>query len=171
VFLNSKVYSEMYTSATQNSSTSLESVGAGLELFFIVPELMNLTFLLLGIYGMYKGIEIQHPLYAIIFFNLIVPLISTVINITVFGFVSLEIYLNVSSLTSAFSVYFHGMCWMLSSLIQYLYIMHNDWLFSKFPDVKKQCWIALGLEITLTILLMTPVVWTAVLLGSYAFEN
>jgi hypothetical protein len=151
---------------TQDTSTSLESVGTGLELFFIVPELINMIFLLLDIYGMYKGIEIQHPLYAILFFNLIIPLISTIINLTIFGFVSLENYVNVSNLTSAFSVYFHGICWMLSSVTRYLYIMHNDWLFSKFPDVKKQCWIALGLEITLTILIMTPAVWTGVLLGN-----
>ena len=69
---------------TSNYSTNLENVGTGLQMFIIGPELINMAFLLLGIYGMYRGIEIQHPLYAILFCNLIVPLISTIINTTVF---------------------------------------------------------------------------------------
>jgi hypothetical protein len=93
---------------TSNYSTNLENVGTGLQMFIIGPELINMAFLLLGIYGMYRGIEIQHPLYAILFCNLIVPLISTIINITVFGFVSLEKYARLSNATNAFSVYFHG---------------------------------------------------------------
>jgi hypothetical protein len=152
---------------SQNYSATLENVGTGLQTFIIGPELINLVFLLLGIYGMYRGIEIQHPLYAILFCNLIVPLVSTIINLTVFGFVSLEKYARLSNATNAFSVYFHGACWLLSSMIRYFYIMHNDWLFSKFPDVKKQCWIALGLEIGLTILLMMPAFGTIVFLGNY----
>jgi hypothetical protein len=152
---------------SQNYSATLENVGTGLQMFIIGPELINMAFLLLGIYGMYRGIEIQHPLYAILFCNLIVPLISTIINTTVFGFVSLEKYARLSNATNAFSVYFHGACWLLSSMIRYLYIMHNDWLFSKFPDVKKQCWIALGFEIGITILLMMPAFGTVVFFGKY----
>ncbi len=151
----------------QNFSATLEISGTGLHTFCIAPEVINLVFLLLGIYGMYHGIEIHHPLYAILFFNLIVPLISTLINISVFGFLSFEKYVRVSNLTNSISISFHGTCWLLSSMIRYLYIMHNDWLFSKFPDVKKQCWIALGLEIGLTILFMMPIVGTAMSLGKY----
>ncbi len=151
---------------SQNFGAALEISGTGLHTFCIAPEVINLVFLLLGIYGMYRGIEIQHPLYAILFCNLIVPLISTIINTTVFGFVSLEKYARLSNATNAFSVYFHGACWLLSSMIRYLYIMHNDWLFSKFPDVKKQCRIALGLEIGITVLLMLPAFGTLVFLGN-----
>ncbi len=116
---------------------------------------------------MYNGIEIQHPLYAILFCNLIVPLISSSINLSVYGFVPLKFYIKVSNFTYGFSVYFHAICWLLSSLIRYLYIMNNDWLYSKFPDVKRQGLIALVLEIALTILLLMPITGTAILLGNY----
>jgi uncharacterized membrane protein len=43
----------------------------------IVPDFFNCVVLLLGIYGMYHGIEIQHPLYAIMFLNLIIALLFT----------------------------------------------------------------------------------------------
>ncbi len=151
----------------QYGSTTLESVGTGLQMCFIIPELINMTFLLLGIYGMYRGIEVQHPLYAILFLNLIVALLSTVINTSVCRFISLDQYFILSSVTNAFSVFFHVTCWLLSSLIRYLYIMHNDWLFSKFPNVKKQCWIALGLDIALGIMFMMPVLGTLIFLGNY----
>jgi hypothetical protein len=157
----------MDLSMTQNGSTTmLESVGPGLQMCFIVPELIAIAFLLLAIYGMYQGIEVQHPLYAILFFNLIVSLISSIINTTVFGFISLDKYVRVSNVTNGFSIYFHGTCWLLSSFIRYVYILHKDWLFSKVPDVKKQCWIALGLEITLVFMFMLPVLGTLILLGN-----
>ena len=152
---------------SQHLNTTLEGSGMGLQMFFVVPELFNLVFLILGIFGMYRGIEIQHPLYAILFFNLIVPLITSSINITAFGFLSSEKYVRLSNLTNALSVYFHGTCWLLSSMIRYLYILHNDWLFSKVPDLKNQCWIAIGLEIVLTFILMMPILVTAILLGNY----
>ena len=157
----------MDVSMAQNGSAALESVGIGLKMCIIIPELINMAFLLLGIYGMYRGIEVQHPLYAVLFSNLIVALLSSIINTTVFGFISLHQYIRVSNITNGFSVYFHGTCWLLSSLIRYVYIMHNDWLFSKFPDVKKQCWIALGFEIALGIMFMMPTLGTFIYLGNY----
>ncbi len=155
----------MDANVSQGFSTTQDSSAIGMQTFLFVPELINIAFLLLGLYGMYRGIEIQHPLYAILFFNLIVPLITSSINIIVYGFSTLDQYIKVSNLTNALSVYFHGTCWLLSSFIRYLYIMHNDWLFSKFPDIRKQCFIAIGIEIALTILLMMPLVGTAILLG------
>jgi len=159
----------MEANVSQNFSLIMESFGTVLQTLFIVPELINVTCFLLGIYGMYHGIEIQHPLYAILFFNLIVPLISSTVNLSVVGFSSFETYLKVSNLTNWISIYFHGTSWLLSSLIRYVYIMHKDWLFSKFPDVKKQGWIALGLDIALTLLLILPTVGSAILLGNYKF--
>ena len=157
----------MDVSMAQNGSAALESVGLGLKMCIIIPELINMAFLLLGIYGMYRGIEVQHPLYAILFFNLIVSLLSSIINTSACGFISLDQYFMLSGMINAFSILFHGTCWLLSSLIRYLYIMHNDWLFSKFPDVKKQCWIALGFEIALGIMFMMPTLGNFIYLGNY----
>jgi len=159
----------MEANISQHVITFVDISTTGLQTFCVIPEFVNMAFLLLGIYGMYNGIEIQHPLYAILFCNLIVPLISSSINITGFEFLPFEKYVKISNLTNGISISFHGTCWLLSSVIRYLYIMHNDWLFSKLPDVKKQCWIALGLEILLTILFMMPIVGTAILLGNMSF--
>ena len=90
----------MEANVSQNFSLIMESFGTVLQTLFIVPELINVTCFLLGIYGMYHGIEIQHPLYAILFFNLIVPLISSTVNLSVVGFSSFETYLKVSNLTN-----------------------------------------------------------------------
>ena len=50
----------------------------------IVPEYFNLIVLIVGVYGMYQGIEITHPLYAILFVNLIVPLCFTSMDLVMF---------------------------------------------------------------------------------------
>jgi hypothetical protein len=43
----------------------------------IVSELIALPFLTAAIYVMYRGVEIDHPVYSILFNNLIFPLIVT----------------------------------------------------------------------------------------------
>jgi hypothetical protein len=44
---------------------------------------------------MYLGIEIQHPLYAVLFVNLIVPLISSATNLVCFSSISVDKYIQV----------------------------------------------------------------------------
>ncbi len=38
-----------------------------LQVACVIPEYVNLAFLTIGLYGMYQGIEIVHPLYAILY--------------------------------------------------------------------------------------------------------
>ena len=45
-----------------------------------------MTFLSIGIYGMYQGIEIKHPLFALLFSNLIFPNVATFLNFLVLAF-------------------------------------------------------------------------------------
>ena len=40
-------------------------------LILILPETLNLIFLISGVTGMYNGVEIQHPLYTVLFTNLV----------------------------------------------------------------------------------------------------
>ena len=77
----------------------------------VIPELIYLFIFLLGIYGMYQGIEIQHPLYAVLFLNLLVPSTFTAVNIIAFPFISTEKYIKVSNLSSALCLYFHCTSW------------------------------------------------------------
>jgi hypothetical protein len=46
----------------------------------VLPDCANVTVLLIGLYGMYQGIEVQHPLYAVLFLNLAVSWISSLVN-------------------------------------------------------------------------------------------
>ena len=77
----------------------------------VIPEFIYLVIFILGIYGMYQGIEIQHPLYAVLFLNLLVPSTFTAVNITAFPFISTEEYIKVSNLSCAFCLYFHCTSW------------------------------------------------------------
>ena len=45
--------------------------------YFFSTEVLQLPFLLLAIYGMYNGIEISHPVYSVLFLDLIVCLMCT----------------------------------------------------------------------------------------------
>ena len=150
-----------------NSSldSEVQDPGLAISLFVITPEVASLGLLTLGLYGMYRGIEIQHPLYAVLFFNLVVAAASSLVNISAFLFISMDKYIRLSNLTNAVAVYFHGTCWFTTSVIRYLYIMHNDWLFAKVPKVKHQRTLALTFEILFTIILMMPILIVGVLMG------
>jgi hypothetical protein len=53
-------------------------------------EMLNLLFLTMGCLGMYNGIEIQHPMYMVLFNNLIQALLSTVTNLILFLFLPFD---------------------------------------------------------------------------------
>ncbi len=64
-----------------------------LQFCLVLPEYVCFAFLLIGIYTMSHGIEIiMHPLYAVLFLNLLVSCLSTVINIAAFALVSISKY-------------------------------------------------------------------------------
>ena len=63
----------------------------------LVPciDIIHILFLSLGINGMYCGIEILHPLYMVLFINLILTAISTAATIISFPFMAFDQYLKV----------------------------------------------------------------------------
>ena len=78
----------------------------------VIPEYFYLIIFLLGIYGMFCGIEIMHPLYAVLYINLIVPTTLTVICIVFFPLIETpESYIKLSNLFSYVSVFFHCTTW------------------------------------------------------------
>ena len=77
----------------------------------VAPEFINLTLLILAIYAMYQGIEICHPLYAILFLNVNIALAATGINILVFQFIPSELYVAVSNAINSIGLEFHCNCW------------------------------------------------------------
>ena len=136
-----------------------------LEVVLVSPEFVNLVILFIGIYGIYQGIEIQHPLYAVLFLNISFSWFSTFINLSAFTFISTGTYVNLSNATSAIVIYFHIICWFMTTVIRYLYIVQDVWLHQSIPNVKVQSCIAIVFVFALTIALATPSFGYVIFLG------
>jgi len=98
-----------------------------LELFFIV---IHFTVL----YNIYKGIEISHPVYAIVFFNNFINLVSLLINVAILPFVINYKYAVLVNGNNAVCLVFNSCCWCILSLLRYLYVTKKTWLENKFPE-------------------------------------
>lgn len=102
----------------------------------ICVEINNSIMLLIGIYHMYFGIEISHPVYGILFGNLIIALSSSLINIFVFPFVTDFKYSTLVNGSSVTYLVFYLSCWLVLSVLRYLYIIKTNWLHEKFTETK-----------------------------------
>jgi hypothetical protein len=138
-----------------------------LQTAMIVPEYFNLVFLLAGIYGMYQGIEIKHPLYAVIFLNLSFALFLTVVDLIVYFFLPTDRFVVILNASSVASLFFHCTCWCVTSIIRYLYIVHENWIHIVVPSHQKQCFLAFGLTFILFFTLTVPPFGYARFLGKY----
>jgi len=158
---------------SQNNSSAFDpdQLPLALEAILITPELLNFVLLLIGINGMYKGIEIQHPLYSILFLNLTFAWFSTLINATAFNFVTDGTYLRLANSTSSFALYFHVICWLVTTVIRYLYILHDVWLHKTIPNAQVQCFISIGSVFGLTMALASPSFGYALLLGGIFHQH
>jgi hypothetical protein len=151
------------------NETQTENFSILLQSALVIPEYFNWIFLILGIYGMYQGIEIQHPLYAILFLNLIVPFVFTSINIVAFFFIPIYKFFIIANSSSGLSIYFHSVCWCMTSVIRYIYIFHENWIHSHIPNHKIQCLAAIGLTLTFCVFLSSPAFISAIYIGNYFY--
>ena len=69
---------------SENNLPNSEDLIPILNIFFLIPELLNVLLLGLGVYEMHEGIEIGHPVYALLFANLVVALISSLLGLVSF---------------------------------------------------------------------------------------
>ena len=100
------------------------------------PGIINIVFLLIGTSQMYLGIDINHPLYSTLFFNLLITLISSIIDIFIFPFISTVKYIILVNGNNLICLLFHCCSWSVSSVLRYLYIIHANWLHTKFPEAR-----------------------------------
>jgi len=135
------------------------------EDWVIIPECLDLLILVLAVYGMYQGIEILHPLYAVLFADLILPIIFTIINITSFSFITPIRFLVLSNSGNTFCLYFHCCCWCVTSILRYIYILHEHWIHKVWPKSKFQCLVALLLTLAMTVCCMMPMFSYGIYLG------
>jgi hypothetical protein len=100
----------------------------------IFLELFNIILLLACTCLIYSGIEISHPVYAVLFCNLVIALISSFINSMIFPFVKNIDFINLVNGNSVACFLFHCSSWCILSVLRYLYIIHKSWIDEKFPE-------------------------------------
>ena len=89
-----------------------------LNVALIIPESVNLSLLILGIYGMYQGIQIIHPLYAILFLNLIIQALSSLLSCISFPFLATEKFVRLSNGNNSLALLLHCTAWCLTSMLR-----------------------------------------------------
>jgi len=110
-----------------------------LALVAIIPEYFNIFILLAVIYGMFCGIEVGHPIYAVLFINLIVPLCATLAEILFFYIIEdSQFFLLLQNFFGSTCLIFHLYAWCVTSVMRYIYIVHENWIHSKIPNIKIQ---------------------------------
>ena len=153
-----------FLSTADNMSPLVEVSIGGLEAF-------NMVLLFLVTNGFYQGIEIQHPLYAVLFLNLVLSLANS--TISVLGWMLLPFKIFVRLLNSLNVIHVFSMCsnWSVISIIRYVYILHENWLHTAMPSPTMRWCTAIGLSLFFTLLQSSPVIAIAIILGKRSNLN
>jgi len=131
----------------------------------VVFELICSALLFTVSYYTYKGIEIRHPVYAILFCDLIVALASSLTNAVILPFVPTYKYTGLANGNNMFCLIFHFCCWLILSIQRYLYITKKTWLDTKFPEPDSLLKISLMSLIILYIISAGSSITTAIYFG------
>jgi len=108
-----------------------------MAVFIIILDIVNIILGLLTIHQMYLGIEISHPVYCILFCNLVSASLASFSEIMILLLMSeIKIAVIVKGCT-VFSLLFHHSCWCIVSILCYLYINESDWLHGRFQEPRK----------------------------------
>jgi hypothetical protein len=160
----------MFNNSSSSDSSIIDNPIFIVQILCVLPEYINLFFLTCGLYGMYQGIEIGHPVYAVLFLNLIVSTMSTVLDIVVFFFMSTNKYVLFSNLVNALSVFFHCTSWCVTSVLRFVYIIGGDCFHNLIPNQKLQCASALMMTCLVAAFLTTPTFAVVISYGKQSFS-
>ena len=138
-----------------------------LTLSIIVPDLANLLFLTSALFGMYNGIEISHPVYAVLFSNLSLATLSAVINISSINWVDISVFLIIANASNTWYMIFHCVTWSVTSILRYFYILHGQWIDKTFPDQKTLTTVSILAVFAIFSLLLTPLISIITHLGKH----
>ena len=150
-----------------NIITHLNNTNWTLRYAVILPEYFSLFLLALILRSMYKCVEIGHPLFAVLFLNLVVTALSSALNVSVFAAVSFIKFIMFFNYVNTLALLFHCTSWCVTSAIRYLYISHEEWLFDTFPSQKTQCHIARTVSIIFAVLHILPPMIVIILFGKH----
>lgn len=131
----------------------------------VSPDLVNVLVLAFGLYGMYNGINIMHPVYAVLFLNLAVALASSTTNICVALFLPSEMFMRASNGNCWITLVFYCSCWSVNSATRYVYILFNKMLYSKLANIMLQTVMVVMLTLICFFLFTSLLIGTAVYQG------
>lgn len=127
-----------------NETSNQLGTEMGLSAMLLVPEILNTILLVAGIVQMYHGIEISHPLYLVLFCNLVASLISSLVDVIAFPILTINSFEMLLLANGVFYMIFHCTCWQVVSILRYVYIVHPDWIGVKIPEEKNLCRMSLA---------------------------
>ena len=149
--------SNFFTTA-DNSSSLVQVIIMGLESF-------NLLLLVPVTFSFYQGIEIQHPLYAVLFYNLIVSIVNSAISVLGCFVLPFKTYVRLLNVLNLVHLFYLCSNWSVTSVIRYVYILHDSWLHTILPSPKIKCCLAIGFSVLFALLQSSPVVAVGLQLG------
>ena len=147
-----------------------QEVSDGTETILVhaFSELLGCSVLFFETYFVYQGIEIGHPVYAVIFCDLVVTLASSLINVAVLPFAAdadAVWFTAAANGNSGLCLHFHCCCWVVLSVLRYLYIVKEKWMDEKLPGSKTRLLVAFAALAALFIVNVTSVMGTVVYFG------
>ena len=148
-----------------NNSTNISQVGNEFLFVQMSPGIINTLLLTVGLCQMYVGIEIAHPVYAVLFSNLTVTLLSSLIDVFVFPFITILKYAVLVIGNNVTCFLFHCCSWCVLSVLRFLYILNPDWLHQKFPNAKTLCILAIFSQFSIFFFSYGIVLGTAMYFG------
>ena len=89
------------------SDVNLQTGEAFASLLILTFEVVGFILLGLGVIGMYKGIEIAHPVYSVLFLNICFNFVMTLPNLASIIFVPLYTWVRVTIYSNCFGMLFH----------------------------------------------------------------
>ena len=124
-----------FNQSYNSSSGGCFSDTSDIYTFVLLPEFVSLAIFAVAIWMMYRGIEIDHPVFRILFNNLIFQFFATAVIII--GEVSAgnrKVAILFSQFGNIVARLFHHCSWMILSFLRYSYIDNPDWLQSTWPE-------------------------------------
>ena len=133
----------------------------------IIPECINFCLLLISIVVVYRGIEISHPIYAVMFCNLVVAFFSTILNLIAYVSFKVELFVRLNNANNALCLLFHCNAWVVKSLLRYIYVVHGSWIDDNFSNQTKLTRVAVPLTFLFFAIMTLPWLTSIYILGKY----
>jgi hypothetical protein len=106
------------------------------QILIVSVEIIEWPILLLGVLGMFFGLEISHPVYSVLFCNLLTSFICSSLNIVMLLSVSYRTFANFAILANYACNVFHCCCWCVISILRYLILVKRNWTNNRYPDLR-----------------------------------